>query len=271
MRPYFKSSIADLERLFDQVSSDRQGLQALASELDHRSTERAGILSRRVQTALDGLTPPLHKAVVAAPVSSEPFAPSVEPEASARSTPKPAKPITNDAVDILQAWTALEVLSPRGYVRPEDWTNGDRGSIAQLERGLPWERGDKAKPGTRVYYQIMLGAVDPPKAIERLTRVFSDTRAERPQARGKAPLAVLIVDQRGRPIEDDPVMVASFGWGLPQALVGRIGSLADWASVEPGLIERVETIVRQQDKAGDPVPVTSERLPVRKPTPLRCR
>ena len=84
MRPYFKSSIADLERLFDQVSSDRQGLQALASELDHRSTERAGILSRRVQTALDGLAPPLHKAVAAAPVSSEPFAPSVEPEPSAR-------------------------------------------------------------------------------------------------------------------------------------------------------------------------------------------
>lgn len=260
MRPYFKSSIADLERLFDQVSSDRQGLQALASELDHRSTERAGILSRRVQTALDGLTPPLHKAVVAVPVSSEPFAPSVEPEPSARPSPKPAKPITNDAVDILQAWTALEVLSPKGYVRPEDWTNGDRGSIAQFERGLPWERGDKAKPGTRVYYQIMLGAVDLPKAIERLTRVFSDTRAERPQARGKAPLAVLIVDQRGRPIEDDPVMVASFGWGLPQALAGRIGSLADWASVEPGLIERVETIVRKQDKAGDPVPVTSEML-----------
>ena len=174
--------------------------------------------------------------------------------------PQAEKPVANDPEDILRAWTALEVLSPPSFVRPEQLAGGDRRYIAQLDRGLPWERGEKAKPGTRVYYQIVLGTVDLPKAIERLTRTFNDSRAERPSARGKAPLAILIVDQKGRPVEDDPVVVASFAWGLPQALAGRVGSLADWAGVERSLVELVEQAVRQRDDTGEPLPVSSEMM-----------
>ncbi|QTC89186.1 DEAD/DEAH box helicase [Brevundimonas pondensis] len=262
LRPYLSSTIADLEQLFENGSADPRQLQALAKELDHRTTNRARILAGKVRSALDSLEAPPRETVAATPAPSEPVVPSIqlEQEHPTKSTPQSAKSITNDAVDILQAWTALEVLSPQAYVRPEALAGDDRRNIAQLDRGLPWERGDKAKPGTRVYYQIVLGAIDMPKAVERLTRVFSDSRAERPSARGKAPLAILIVDQRGRPIEDDPVAIASFGWGLPQALAGRVSSLANWADAEPALIERVEKIVRRQDKSSDPIPVTSEML-----------
>ncbi len=268
-RLYFNTSIVDLERAFEEAPQDRARLRTLADELVHRSTDRARTLAARVEKALSDpadiieeelatrsppLPPPPSPPPQPPPQPEAPFAPFPQPE------PQAAKPIANDPEDILRVWTALEVLSPPSFVRPERLAGGDRRHIAQLDRGLPWDRGDKAKPGTRVYYQIVLGTVDLPKAIERLTRLFNDTRVERPSARGKAPLAILIVDQRGRPIEDDPVVVASFAWGLPQALAGRIGALADWAGAERSLVELVEQAVRRQDEAGDPLPVSSEIL-----------
>lgn len=189
MRPYFNSTIADLERLFAQSSSDRQRLQVLADELGHRSTDRAGALAAKVRAVLESV-PTREKAPQPA---SEPLQSPPPPEKAAASRPpveqepKPAKPIANDAADIIQAWTALEVLSPPTFVRPEALAGGDRRNIAQFDRGLPWERGDKAKPGTRVYYQIVLGTIDLPKAVERLTRVFSDSRAERPRREARRP------------------------------------------------------------------------------------
>jgi len=255
-RPYFNTSIADLERAFDAAAEDRERLQALADELDHRSTDRARKLAARVKRALS---------IPAKVVKSEPPPPSPapiqpKPQPAPSREPEPPRQIANAPENILQAWTALEVLSPPSFVRPEQLAGGDRRHIAQLDRGLPWERGDKAKPGTRVYYQIVLGTADLPKSVERLTGAFNDSRAERPSARGKAPLAVLIVDQKGRPIEDNPVVVASFAWGLPQALAGRVGSLAEWAGAEPSLVELVEQAVRRQDAAGEPLPVTGEML-----------
>lgn len=73
-------------------------------------------------------------------------------------------------------------------------------------------------------------------------------------------MAILIVDQKGRPVQDDPVVVASFGWGLPQALAGRIGTLADWAGVESSLIERVERAVRRTDETGEAAAVSAGML-----------
>ncbi|MCA0355473.1 MAG: ATP-binding protein [Proteobacteria bacterium] len=255
-RPYFKAGIADLERAFDNAAGDRARLQALADELKHRSTDRARALAARVERAL---RVPL-EVVESEPVPPSPPPPQPEAQQAPIREPEPPRPITNAPENILRAWTALEVLSPPSFVRPEQLAGGDRRSIAQLDRGLPWDRGDKAKPGTRVYYQIVLGTVDLPKAIERLTRTFNDSRVERPAARGKVPLAILIVDQKGRLIEADPVVVASFAWGLPQALAGRVGSLADWSGVEQSLVELVEQAVRRQDDAGDPSPVTGQML-----------
>lgn len=62
---------------------------------------------------------------------------------------------------ILDAWTALEVLSPQSFRRPEDLVAGDRGKIASLEnRLLPWEgAGEKPRPKTKLYYQVVLGSI----------------------------------------------------------------------------------------------------------------
>lgn len=111
-RPYFSTSIADLERAFEGVQ-DRAQLQALADELIHRSTDRARTLADRVE---DALNIPAKSIARKMPPPSE--TPVREPE------PQATKSIANDPEDILRAWTALEVLSPPSFIRPEQLAGG---------------------------------------------------------------------------------------------------------------------------------------------------
>ena len=91
---------------------------------------------------------------------------------------------------ILDAWTALEVLSPQTFRRPEDLASGDRRAVAAWEEKLPWQGvGERARPGTRLFYQLVLGTVDFGAAVERILTLYSDSRVERPAARGEAILA----------------------------------------------------------------------------------
>lgn len=250
-RKYFNASIAELEQEFEASQQNAQVLAALADELTYRTTDRARALSARVGRAIAASSeklPNTAHAVRPMPTPAATATPHPSPPVRER---RPAKPIANTATDILSAWTALEVLAPPTYLRPEALAGGDRRNIAQFERGVPWERGEKAKPGTRVYYQVVLGAIDLAKSVERLTEVFTDSRAERPAARGQCPLAVVIVDRHGRPIEDDPIVVASFGWGLPQALAGRIDGLAEWSSVETTFVDLLKRELDVENVAED--------------------
>jgi hypothetical protein len=138
----------------------------------------------------------------------------------------------------------LEVLSPPAYVRPEDLAGGDRMRIATLsESALPWERGEKSRPNQRLYYQVILGSVKMEPAVERLIEQYGDTRPEKPGARGKAALAVVVVDRQGQLIESPAVSISSFGWGVMSALNGELANLAQWPEVEPQLVERIEKLL----------------------------
>ena len=109
-----------------------------------------------------------------------------------RTTP----PITNAPESILSAWTALEVLSPQTFRKPEKFASGDR-SVTRIDKAeLPWERGEKSLPKRRLYYQIVLGAIRMEPAMELLVERYGDTRIEKPSTPGYAALAVVIVDQR---------------------------------------------------------------------------
>jgi hypothetical protein len=157
----------------------------------------------------------------------------------------PMPPISNVPNAILSAWTALEVLSPPSFRRPED--------VARLDDGhLPWEgNGERARPNTRLYYQIVLGMVDLGAAVTRLMAVYGDTRVERHEARGEAILAVVIVDQEGRPIDEPAVAVSSFGWALPRALAGDLDALGAWEAAEKPLVESLDQVIRHEDGNGN--------------------
>jgi len=153
--------------------------------------------------------------------------------------------VTNAPDAILDAWTALEVLSPQTFKRPEDLAGGDRRSVASFEEKLPWEGiGERARPNTRLFYQVVLGTVDFGAAVERLLALYADSRAERPAARGEAILAAVTVNREGRLVEKPAAAVSSFAWGVSLALRGDLTSLAAWRIEEEKIVERLDEILR---------------------------
>jgi len=156
----------------------------------------------------------------------------------------PLPPITNKPDDILSAWMALEVLSPPAYIRSEDLAGGDRKRVATLnDLLLPWEQGERSRPNQRLYYQIVLGSIRMGLAVERLLERYRDSREERPPVRGKAVLAIVVIDRQGLLVESPAVGISSFGWGVMSALNGELADLARWPEVEPQLVERIEKLL----------------------------
>lgn len=219
-RKYFRSSIDELEVLFESCNDDQFTIEALRDELKHRKTERAEKRRRR-------LARHFHQRSILSSSST---------------------PITNNPQSILSAWTALEVLSPQVFRKPEALAGGDVRRVAWLGEGsLPWERGLTQ----RLHYQVILGAVRMESAVELLREHYGDKRIEKPRAIGSTPLAVVIVDQLGR-LASPAVVVSSFGWGVVTALTGELEDLARWPNYESELANRIEkTLQPYTDGDGD--------------------
>ena len=135
----------------------------------------------------------------------------------------------NAPQNILSAWTALEVLSPQTFRKPEDLANGDTRAIAHLTDRCPWEgEGEKSRPNYRLYYQVVIGTINFRKSVDQLLKIYTDVRVERPAVQGEAVLAVVVLDSKGRLLEEEGTAISSFGWALPKALSGDLQGLADW-------------------------------------------
>jgi hypothetical protein len=288
-RRFFQTGIAELEALFTQNNSNVALLEALAEELEHRTTERARRLKADVSDRLDAvcsgkaqeMSPLPSKPVGDRPVS-EPTPPSSTPappkswptpnavfnppDSAARPTPapppraaKPTRPVTDRPDDILSAWTALEVLSPaQPYKRPADMAAGGEWRVAHFAKfkAPPWSGdGEKSRPKKRLFYQVVLGAIKMEQATSALMSVFVDKHGDRQTVRGFAPIAVITLDRKGCPSEEPSVVVSSFAWGLPIALTGDLASMGDWAAMEARLTKLIDDHVRCFDKDGKPTPV----------------
>ena len=286
-RRYSRSSIHELETLFENRKDDISVLKALQEELAHRKTERAAKLRDRVMmrltqlgicTSASGLQQHSLQFKGVPNTKSEPivkaYADTLTAPQKSDNQPDPTKtalralvndhsqraipPLTNAPESILSAWTALEVLSPQTF-RPEDFNSGDR-SLTRIDTAeLPWERGEKSRPNRRLYYQIVLGAIRIEPAMELLLERYGDTRIEKPSAPGNAALAVVIVDQQGRLTDSSAVAVSSFGWGVMAALNGDLDDLALWPKVESRLVANVENILRNRISE-DAEPITRAGL-----------
>lgn len=268
-RKFFHRSIYELEAMFKERNDDVALLRALEEELTHRKTERAARLRDKVAERLRSLSdaasprtqtsqsrprstlsgypsssPSFNEGQSHRPQSRTPITSETSYVGAPAAPPAPLPPITNRPEHILAAWTALEVLSPPVYVRPEDLAGGDKTRVATLgESALPWERGEKSRPNLRLYYQVVLGSIKMEPAVERLIERYGDTRPERPIARGKAVLAAVVVDRQGRLVESPAVGISSFGWGVVTALNGELAGLAMWPFVEPQLVEQIEKLL----------------------------
>ncbi|MBS1663748.1 MAG: hypothetical protein JST68_22075 [Bacteroidetes bacterium] len=261
-RPFFHDSLANLEAQLAERQSDPEWLNLLATELTFRSTKKAQELQLHVAKLLQarlgtiGTEPDLPVMIGQETVALQ-KGPSHSPMVSKLKTEDFNKPITNLPQDLLSTWTALEVLSPQTFRREQDLA-GAGGSIASLRQGsLPWEgAGERSKPNYKLYYQVVLGTIRFDRAIEDLLAVYVDSRVERPSVQGEAILAVVVVDNKGRLVDDPAVAISSFGWGAPQALGGDLHKLAEWSTVEAILVQKLDQLLRLHDEEGKELPLT---------------
>ena len=271
-RPYFKKSIKELEALFADAGRDPSILNLLKSELRHRSTQRALALAKKVAAA-GGASKPVKKSeptVSRAPKAARQPTPSANkaeepaapPTMAKRADLRPKPAITNEPENILRTWTALEVLSPQGYRREGDLTAGDTSRIARFdERELPWERGERSRPKKRLYYELILGAMALGPAFEALLKLYADRRPDAPSMQGFSPLASILLDKEGRPLEDDvSFAISSFAWGVPVALQGDLKALADWPHYQRHLRENFSKRLIKKDRNGDVVPLSKGHI-----------
>ncbi|WP_417681662.1 DEAD/DEAH box helicase [Roseibium sp.] len=277
-RPYFNKSIMELEKAFKDNRSDRETLNRLVHELGFRSTQRALALKMKVEAANTGqLSKPATQKTTPKQENKtkqhEPVLPFDDPPKPSETLkpPEPIKsvikpvakpPITNDAQDILRAWTALEVLSPQGYRRETDLVAGDRKKIARFDEApLPWELGEKSLPKKRLYYELILGAIELAPAVESLLKVYADKRPDKPSMRGHSPVASILLDKDGRPLEEDTgAAISSFAWGVPIALQGDLKKLADWPAQEKLLMAAFRKILIKYDRNNDVIPLTKKHI-----------
>ncbi|MGK9086410.1 hypothetical protein KXR64_21855 [Brucella intermedia] len=274
-RPLIQKGIVELEALFDRGSSDSSLLDELVAELCRRKTDRAQELRHRVMEARQTIPHPSALSIGSSESAAErPIIAAAKPGERADSggsasstafgihTTLEWPSISNDPQSILSAWTAMEVLSPPSFRKPEDLVGGDRYRIAQIDKEtLPWENGgEKSRPNQKLYYQIILGSIKMENAVSALLAIYTDSRAERPQVRGEAVLATIMVDREGRPVEGDSVSISSFGWGIPVALGGRLSDLGQWSEAEKSLLAGLAAKIIVADEDGNPQPLTRKMI-----------
>jgi hypothetical protein len=170
-------------------------------------------------------------------------------------------PVTNDPISVLSAWSALEALSPPTFRRETDLTGGDRSAVVRLDGAqLAWEDTRGGRKNYKLYHQVVLGTIKLDAAVSALVARYGDTRVERVGSRGEAVLAAIILDRRGKPVEEPAVAISSFGWGVPRALRGDLASLGGWQAAEQPLLEELDKLIRRRDRHGELLPLDRETI-----------
>lgn len=271
-RPLLNRKIEELEVEFASRKADKSFLRLLLAELEHRSTPRAVGLRRRVSGELslemaDVDARPAAGAGNEQPQTTEPALGPMVTDIPRPGSGKdgraagPMPPVTNAPDAILAAWTALEVLSPQSFRREADLAGGDVRAIARLGGSrLPWETGEKSRPGFKLFYQVVLGTIKLDAAVAALVERYGDTRAERFGARGEAVLATIMVDRNGFPVEEPAVSISSFAWGVPRALSGDLTALGEWQVAERPLVSELGRLIRRQNAEGEPLALDSATI-----------
>lgn len=292
IRPYLQKSAAELEAIFKLEGDTPAVLKNLKHELSFRTTKAAGRLAKRVAASLDAQnnstgptvarghtvaqaqaprpnvsqpgqgTLPFNNPTPPVPEQQPVLMPpedannSVAPALHSRiKAPRPE--ICDRPQDILQAWTALEVLSPMSV---RNWSSlnvkGTRQIVSINGPDLPWKGGAKARPGKKVVFEVFLGSVGLEDAFNSILKVYADTRPERQSRSGRAILASVIVDKNGCPLDEDETLgISSFGWGVPVAMGGNLTALGQWPSVERALLEGLQKQLIRRDDDGAILPL----------------
>ena len=164
-----------------------------------------------------------------------------------------------EASNVLNAWAALEILSPQSFRKPEDLAAGENSSVALFNDGiLPWENGgEEVSPDRELFYQIIIGTIDLDSAFSALSKKYGEpSTLEQISIPPKAVMAVAVVDQHGYP-SSNPLSfaISSFPWGVSQALKGNL-NLHSWPEIEKKTIKIFFELLSPRNKNGEYLPLS---------------
>lgn len=256
-RPFFNSKIDELSREYSDRMNDIRFLELLVHELGFRSTVAARNLQKQASARIELLrkqTAPASPAVAKSEPGSKASAPEPPLHQPARLAEWPG--------NLMAAWTALEVLSPQTFRKVEDIVDGDHRRVARIDRtSLPWENGgERSVPNKKLFYQLLLGVVRVGEAADELVSRYKESSPEFLPVSGYTPIAVVVLDQAGVPVADDPVVISSFAWAWRPALEGRLAELGHWGKVEGKLCEELQKKLVRKSEEDELLPLDSETI-----------
>ncbi|RMB01493.1 DEAD/DEAH box helicase [Eilatimonas milleporae] len=253
-RPYFQTSISELEKLAHELS-DPDDLQKIAEELSHRKTLRARKLAQVLDKQI-GDAP--KKATATQPQPSGTTTDTLKPLDLSHYYSKSSLDLSDPIIARLANWIAAEALSPQSYKRIDDLTSGDKSRIAKLGPALPWTLNERSRKNCKLYYEVILGAVDLNMATGELVKTFGQDEEKDFNAQSYAVIASVLVDKTGCPVEEDAVSISSFAWALPLSLNKEFEKLSTWPQIETLLKGHLEKFLCRMDHEGNPIPLTHD-------------
>lgn len=178
-----------------------------------------------------------------------------------------AAPIFSDEVSakpgadsILAAWLTMEVLTPQELPKARDLEAMNRALVRLSEYPEPWNERRFARRGKEraVYWMVYLGELDLRKALDAILKLYPDDMAdERSDLKGNTTLAVIVLDEKGCPVEGK-TFLSSFSWGYGQVRANRLKGLASFPQAERLIKARFEKSIVRQDEEGNILPLESD-------------
>lgn len=174
-----------------------------------------------------------------------------------------------DALNVLSAWSILEILSPRSFSNKQELAGGTQQQIIDFEfddKPLPWENPLISKPpkDKKYFYQVVLGTIEMKKAIEALHEKYKDAsrNEDPPFVSGQDIMSLLLLDQSGRLISNNSAAtnISSFAWGLPKALNEDFSELKNWSSIKGSLEHSVDAVLRSRSSGNEPLSMNKATL-----------
>lgn len=251
-RPFFRVRIEELERDVPERMNDLDFLQLVEHELTFRSTAAAKKLASKVRERITVLKSVATATPTRVSVSDPPARSAINAKRKVEAWPK----------NLLDAWTAIEVLAPQAFTKVENVVDGDHRRVARFDRpALPWENGgERSQPNKRLFYQVLLGTIRMSEATAELLKQYPAVSPEFRSMVGYSPIAVITLTQAGIPVDDEPVAISSFAWAWRIAHEKRLNELAQWPDVESTLCEEVRKRLIRKGEDDEVLPLDRETI-----------
>jgi energy-coupling factor transporter ATP-binding protein EcfA2 len=176
----------------------------------------------------------------------------------------------NEALNVLSAWSVLEILSPQSFNEQKDLAGGKQERVVFFTNNIaPWEKRRKVPRDKKLFYQIVVGTIDLNEAINLLYKKYKTEKPQEdekeeygiPTVTGESIIGVIIVDENGYLIKNEQsITLSSFAWGVPQALKDDLKKLKEWSRVEKEIEKSFRESLQREDKEGKPLPLDAATI-----------